>query len=94
MSYLVVVFDDFAVVPGNQEFKTSTIRFDIACPYDEWYLEDSSLRPYLIMQEIDTMFNQAKLAGIGNLQFHRVDALTLSPQIGGYSMKYKTYEFN
>lgn len=94
MSYLVTVFDDFAVIASNPDFKVSTIRFDIACPYDEWYLNDSTLRPYLLMQEIDTMFNQAKLAGIGNLQYHRADALTLSPQIAGYSMKYKIYEFN
>ena len=57
-------------------------------------LDKESLRPYLIMQEIDTMFNGGKLAGIGNLQFWRADALTLSPWIGGYSMRYKINEFN
>ena len=94
MSYIVSVFDSFVVNQMNPEFKISTVRFDIACPYDEWQLEENSLRPYLIMQEIDNMFNQGKLAGIGNLQFYRADALTLSPQIGGYSMVYKINEFN
>ena len=94
MSYIIAIFDDFVVNQLNPEFKISTIRFDIACPYDEWILNDHSLRPYLIMQEIDTMFNESKLAGIGTLQFHRADNLTLSPQIGGYTMKYKINEFN
>lgn len=94
MSYITAIFDDFIVNQMNPEFKTSTIRFDIACPYDEWLLDDKSLRPYLIMQEIDTMFNEGKLAGIGTLQFWRADALTLSPWIGGYSMRYKINEFN
>ena len=94
MSYIVTVFDDFVVNQLNPEFKVSTVRFDIACPYDEWILNEHSLRPYLIMQEIDTMFNESKLAGIGTLQFYRADNLTLSPQIGGYSMKYKINEFN
>lgn len=94
MSYIIAIFDDFVVNQLNPEFKVSTIRFDIACPYDEWILNDHSLRPYLIMQEIDTMFNESKLAGIGTLQFHRADNLTLSPQIGGYTMKYKINEFN
>ena len=94
MSYVTAVFDDFVVNQLNPEFKVSTIRFDIACPYDEWVLDDRSLRPYLIMQEIDTMFNEGQLAGIGTLQFHRADTLTLSPWIGGYSMKYKINEFN
>lgn len=94
MSYVTAIFDDFAVNPMNPEFKISTLRFDIACPYDEWLLDEKSLRPYLIMQEIDTLFNKAKLAGIGNLQFARADNLTLSPWIGGYSMKYIINEFN
>ena len=94
MSYVISVFDDFTVNQLNPEFKVSTVRFDIACPYDEWILNDKSLRPYLIMEEIDKMFNQSKLKGIGNLQFYRADNLTLSPWIGGYSMRYKINEFN
>ena len=94
MSYITAIFDDFVVNMLNPEFKTSTVRFDIACPYDEWLLDERSLRPYLIMQEIDAMFNESKLSGIGTLQFHRADNLTLSPQIGGYSMRYKINEFN
>ena len=94
MSYIVAVFDNFVVNQFNPDFKISTVRFDIACPYDEWLLDENSLRPYLIMQEIDNMFNQGKLAGIGNLQFHRADMLTLTPQLGGFSMEYKINEFN
>lgn len=94
MSYVTAIFDDFVVNQINTDFKVSTVRFDIACPYDKWILEEQTLRPYLIMEEIDKMFNQGKLAGIGNLQFYRADNLTLSPWIGGYSMKYKVNEFN
>jgi len=46
------------------------------------------------MEEIDKMFNEAHLKGIGTLQFYRADALTLTPQIGGYSMRYQINEFN
>lgn len=94
MSYITAIFNDFTVNQLNTEFKVSNIRFDIACPYDEWILNDTSLRPYLIMQEIDTLFNEAKLSGIGTLQFWRANALALSPWIGGYSMWYSINEFN
>lgn len=94
MSYITAIFDNFVVNQMNPEFKISTVRFDIACPYDEWLLNGHSLRPYLIMQEIDGMFNKSQMAGIGTLQFYRADALTLSPWIGGYSMEYKINEFN
>ena len=94
MSYVTAIFNDFTVNQINPEFKVTTVRFDIACPYISWALDGESLRPYLIMEEIDKMFNEQPLAGIGNLQFWRADALTLSPWIGGYSMKYKINEFN
>jgi len=73
MSYVTAVFSNFVVNQFNPEFKLSTIIFDIACPYEEWQLNDRSLRPYLIMEEIDNMFNEAKMAGIGTLQFYRAD---------------------
>ena len=94
MSYVTAIFDDFVINQLNPEFKITTVRFDIACPYDEWVLDNQTLRPYLLMQRIDTLFNEGKLAGIGTLQFWRADALTLSPWIGGYSMRYKINEFN
>ena len=94
MSYVIAVFDGFVVNQLNPEFKISTVRFDIACPYDEWVLNGQSLRPYLIMQEIDEMFNESAMSGIGTLQFYRADNLVLTPWIGGYSMWYKINEFN
>jgi hypothetical protein len=34
------------------------------------------------------------MSGIGTLQFVRADALTLTPQMGGFSMLYSINEFN
>lgn len=93
-SYVAAILGPFSVNSFNPEFKTTQVRFVIACPYDEWFMDGESLRPYLIMQEIDSMFNQKKLSGIGNLEFSTATPLTLSPQIGGYSMLYTINEFN
>lgn len=93
-SFVLAVFDNFTINPSNPDFKLTRIRFDIVCPYTEWVINENSLRPYLIMEEIDTMFNQAKLSGIGNLQFTHSTPLVLSPQLAGYSMYYQINEFN
>lgn len=93
-SYIVAIFSNFTTNMINPDFKLSTVRFDVACPYDEWVLNGKSLRPYLIMQEIDNMFNGAQMAGIGTLQFVRAESLVLTPQMGGYSMLYQINEFN
>lgn len=93
-SYIVALFNTFVTNVINKEYKTDTISFDIACPYDEWILDGHSLRPYLIMQEIDEMFNGAQMAGIGTLQFIRADRNVFTSQIGGYTMLYQINEFN
>ncbi len=93
-SYITAIFNNFNVTLGNSDFKIATIRFDIACPYEEWLLDGHTLRPYAIMQEIDNMFNESKMAGIGKVHFESANPLTLTPWIGGYSMYYKVHEFN
>ena len=93
-SFVLAVFDNFTINPNNPDFKLTRIRFDVVCPYTEWVINEGTLRPYLIMEEIDSMFNQAKLSGIGNLQFTHSTPLVLSPQLAGYSMYYQINEFN
>ena len=93
-SYIIALFDNFVINPMNPDFKLSTISFDVACPYDEWVLNGQSLRPYLIMERIDRMFNGAQMSGIGTLQFVRADRNVFTSQIGGYTMKYQINEFN
>lgn len=93
-SFVIVVFDQFVVNPNNPDFKISRIRFDVVCPYEEWVVNAGSLRPYLIMECLDDMFNGSKLSGLGKLQFTHSTPLTLSPQMGGYSLYYQINEFN
>ena len=93
-SYIVVLFNNFTTNIINPDYKIDNISFDIACPYDEWVLSGHSLRPYLIMEEIDNMFNGAQMAGIGTLQFVRADRNVFTSQIGGYTMQYSINEFN
>lgn len=93
-SYIVALFNSFVKNVMNPDYKIDSISFDVACPYDEWVLNGQSLRPYLIMEEIDKMFNGAQMAGIGTLEFIRADRNVFTSQIGGYTMEYSINEFN
>lgn len=93
-NFVVVLFDNFVVDDANTDFKLATIRFNIICPFDEWLVEETALRPYLIMERIDNLFNGQKLAGIGNLKLETAEELVISPQLGGYNMEYSVHEFN
>lgn len=93
-SYVVALFNNFVTNIMNKDYKIDTIGIEVACPYDTWVLNGHSLRPYLIMERIDNLFNGAQMSGIGTLQFVRADRTVFTSQIGGYTMQYQIDEFN
>ena len=93
-NYIIAGFDSFYIHPSNKEFKVGSIQITIMCPFEEWELDNNSLRPYLIMEEIDKELNGQKINGIGTLTFSGASQLAFSPQLGGYIMEYKNNEFN
>ena len=93
-SFIVVLMDSFVVDPTNSEVKMVDFRFDIICPMDEWIINEESLRPFLIMSELQTIFDGIKINGIGKLRFLGCERMVVSENHAGYSMKFNNYEFN
>lgn len=93
-SYIIVLYDNFVINGRNSEFKEAEILFLVVCPPEDWIVNEGSLRPFLIMNQIDEMFNGQKLADIGTLHFMQAERFVLTPQLTGYAMTYSTYEFN
>lgn len=86
-NYIFILFDDF-LPSGNPEFRNNSITFVILCHYDQWQLKDFSLRPYKIAAEIDSLFNNKKLTGIGELQFASGKLANHSDEFGGIVLTY------
>lgn len=90
LNYIVISFDNFAPNGSNPEFRDNTISFDIICHFDQWQLEDSfQLRPYMIAAEIDSMFNNKHLTGIGTLEFLGANSLIINDELAGVSLVYR-----
>ncbi len=89
VNYIVISFDNFIPNNTNPEFRDTVIEFDIICHYDQWQLQDFQLRPYKIAAEIDTMFNNKHLTGIGTLKFLGANQILLSENYGGICLMYK-----
>ena len=68
LNYVIISFKNFGL-SSNPQFRTNVVEFDIICHFDQWQLNDFALRPYKIAAEIDTMFCNQKLTGIGTLEF-------------------------
>lgn len=89
LNYLTISFDNFVTNETNPEFRDNTIQFDIICHFDQWALGDFSLRPYKIAAEIDSMFNNQRLTGIGKLEFMGGVMASVNDEFGGISMLYR-----
>lgn len=87
LTYVIVSFDNFTP-SGNPEFRDNIITFDIICHFDQWKLKDFELRPYKIAAEIDTMFNNKHLSGIGLLQFMGANQIILTDEFAGLTLMY------
>ena len=88
LTYVIISFDNFTPNNTNPEFRDSIINFDIICHFDQWQLKDMQLRPYRIAAEIDTMFNNKHLTGIGKLQFMGTSQIILNDEFAGLTMMY------
>ena len=88
MNYLIVSFDNFTPNGENPEFRDNIIEFDIICHFDQWHLKDFQLRPYRIAAEIDSMFNNKHLTGIGTLQFLGASQMILTDEYAGLCLMY------
>ena len=87
LNYIILKFDNY-MPTSNPQFRDNTVEIDILCHYDVWNLKDFQLRPYRIAAEIDSMLNNAKLSGIGTLQFFGGSLIQLNDEYGGVCLMY------
>lgn len=88
-NYIVISFDQFAPNVNNPQFRDNIIEFDIFCHSDTWHLKDFQLRPYRIAAELDTMFNNKHLTGIGTLEFMDTAQVPFNDDYMGVCLRYR-----
>lgn len=89
LNYIIVSFDNFTQNATNPEFRDNIVEFDIICHFDQWTLKDFQLRPYKIAAEIDSMFNDKHLTGIGKLEFLGANQMILTDEFAGLCLMYQ-----
>lgn len=88
LAYIIISMDNFTPT-SNLEFRDNIITFDIVCHFDQWQLQDFQLRPYRIAAEIDSMFNDKRLTGLGRLHFMGANQIILNDEFAGLSLIYQ-----
>ena len=89
LNYVIISFDNFTQNGTNPEFRDNIIEFDIICHFDQWQMKDFELRPYKIAAEIDSMFNDKHLTGIGKLEFLGASQIVLTDEFAGLCLMYQ-----
>ena len=89
LNYIILSFDNFTPNMTNPEFRDNIIEFDIICHFDQWQLKDFQLRPYRIAAEIDSMFDEKHLTGIGLLHFLGANQIILTDEYAGLCLMYQ-----
>ena len=88
LNYIIVSFDNFTET-NNPEFRDNVVEFDIICHFDQWQMRDFALRPYKIAAEIDTIFDNKKLTGLGRLEFLGASQIVLTDEFAGLCLMYR-----
>ena len=88
LAYIIISMDNFTP-SENPQFRDNIITFDIICHFDQWHLQDFQLRPYRIAAELDSMFNNEHLTGIGELHFMGASQIILSDEFAGLTLMYQ-----
>lgn len=89
LNYIIISFDNFTGNATNPEFRDNIIEFDIICHFDQWHMKDFELRPYKIAAELDSMFNDKRLTGIGELKFLGANQMILTDEYAGLCVMYQ-----
>ena len=88
-SYLIISFDNFAPT-SNPHYRDCIVEIDILCHFDSWNLGNYRQRPLKIAGYIDGILNNARLTGLGTLEFVSCNELVLSESLGGYCLMFRT----
>ena len=89
LNYIIISFDNFTPNATNPEFRDNIIEFDIVCHFDQWHMKDFELRPYKIAAELDSMFNNKHLTGIGELHFLGANKTILTDEYAAFCLMYE-----
>ena len=88
LNYIIISFDNFTST-NNPEFRDNIVEFDIICHFDQWQMKDFELRPYKIAAELDSMFNNQRLTGLGELEFLGANQMILTDEYAGLCLMYQ-----
>jgi hypothetical protein len=79
---------------NNDEFKNIYFDVLIYTVLDTWVINDTSLRPFLIMSEVENSLKDKRINGIGKIKYLDFELELLTDKISCYKMEFEIEVFN
>lgn len=81
-------------ISTNDEFQNIEIAFEIFVPLTQWIIKDVSLRPFLIMSEIEKSLDNKTINGLGKMQSGGFDINFLTDEMSCYEMTFNIVTYD
>lgn len=73
---------------ANDEFQNIQIAIEVFVPLTQWFVKDKSLRPFLIMSEIEKSLENKTVNGLGKMVSGGFDLNFLTTEMACYEMTF------
>ena len=74
--------------PTNSEFRNIRVEIETFVPLTQWYINDSNLRPFAIMGEIEESLSGKSINGLGKMEGGDFDLNFLTDEISAYEQHF------
>lgn len=92
-SKVVVIFGSGAI-GSNYDSESIELLIYVYCPFQEWEIAGTQLRPFAIMSEIRKSLQNKKINGLGEIRYNSFDIANLTDQMGCYAMRFSINAFS
>lgn len=93
-SKIAIVFPYGERNDSNKEFKNLRLDVLVYTTLDTWIINDTSLRPFMIMSEIETSLKDKRINGIGVIEYENFELTTLTDKVSCYRMVFTINVFD
>ena len=81
-------------ISTNDEFQLIQINFEVFVPLTQWILKSDSLRPFLIMSEIEKSLDGKTVNGLGKMVSGGFDINFLTDEMSCYEMSFSIVTYD
>ena len=81
-------------ITGNKEFKNVKILVDVFVPLTQWFIQDTNLRPFAILGEVQSSLDNKTINGLGKISGGDFDLNFVTDEAICYQQTFEITEYD